>query len=175
MDQNTCEDIAPADRRRGRSRLMAGNGFRRGICPHKLRDVPSRYESVIKRRDQLRKMMMQHYASIIATDETVHDNAKVLLTRIGITSISNKLSPRIYNGELLIPKSRRSMIRSPLRREHSGVENLSILCQISRGYFDGIAGVQIGPGATLFTRMPSSAHARESECVKMVIARCLEE
>jgi hypothetical protein len=50
---------------------MAGNGFRRGICPHKLRDVPSRDESVMKRRDQLRKMMMQHYACIVATDETV--------------------------------------------------------------------------------------------------------
>ncbi len=71
MDQNTREDVAPADRRGGRSRLMAGNGFRRGICPHKLRDVPSRDESVMKRRDQLRKMMMQHYASIVATDETV--------------------------------------------------------------------------------------------------------
>ena len=68
---------------------MAGNGFRRGICPHKLRDVPSRDESVMKRRDQLRRMMIQHYASIVATDETVHDNAKVLLTGIGITSISN--------------------------------------------------------------------------------------
>jgi hypothetical protein len=37
---------------------MAGDGIRRGIYPHKL-------------RDQLRKMMMQHYASIVATDETV--------------------------------------------------------------------------------------------------------
>jgi hypothetical protein len=68
---------------------MAGNGFRRGICPHKLRDVPSGDESVLKRRDQQRKMMMQHYASIVATDETVHDNAKLLLTGIGITSTSN--------------------------------------------------------------------------------------
>jgi hypothetical protein len=50
---------------------MAGNGFRRGICPHKLRDVPSGDESVMKRRDQLSKMMMLHYASIVATDETV--------------------------------------------------------------------------------------------------------
>jgi hypothetical protein len=89
MDQNTRQDIAPADRRGGRSRLMAGNDFRRGICPHKLRDVPSGDESVMKRRDELRKMMMQHYASIVATDETVHDNLKVLLTGIGITSTSN--------------------------------------------------------------------------------------
>src|SRR6266513_3754178 len=42
-------------------------------------------------------------------------------------------------------------------------------------YFDGIAGVQIGPGATLFTRTPSAVHARESECVKMLIALWLEE
>jgi hypothetical protein len=50
---------------------MAGNGFRRAICPHKLRDGPSRDECVMKRRDQLKKMMMQHYVSIVATDETV--------------------------------------------------------------------------------------------------------
>jgi hypothetical protein len=53
------------------------------------RDVLAEDESVMKRRDQLRKMMMQHYASIVATDETVHDNAKLLLTGIGITSTSN--------------------------------------------------------------------------------------
>jgi hypothetical protein len=53
------------------------------------RDVPSGDESVAKWRDQQRKMMMQHYASSVATDETVHDNAKLLLTGIGITSTSN--------------------------------------------------------------------------------------
>src|SRR5436190_21532790 len=53
-------------------------------------------------------------------------------------------------------------------------KNLSILCQTPE-YFDGIAGVQIGPGATLFTRTPSAVHARESECVKMLIALWLEE
>jgi hypothetical protein len=175
MDQNTHENIAPAGCRGGRSCLIAGNGFRRGICPHKLRDVPSRDESVIKRRDQLTKMMMQHYASIIATDETVHDNAKVLLTRIGITSISNKLSPRIYNGELLIPKSRRSMIRSPLRRDHSGVEKSIDLMPDLPGVF------RWNSWRPNWTRR-DAVHANaffgprlRSECVKMVIAPWLEE
>jgi hypothetical protein len=71
MNQNTREDIAPAESRGERCCLIGGDGVRRGIYPHKLRDVPSRDESVMKRRDQLRKMMMQHYASIVATDETV--------------------------------------------------------------------------------------------------------
>src|SRR5256885_16002577 len=70
VDQNPREDI-PAGCWGGRCCLMAGNGFRRGIYPHKLRDVPSRDESFAKRRERLRKMMMQHYVSIVVTDETV--------------------------------------------------------------------------------------------------------
>ena len=64
-----------------------------------------------------------------------------------------------FDGEMRAQRSRkiyRSYARSP-------------------EYFDGIAGVQIGPGATLFTRTPSAVHARESECVKMLIALWLEE
>jgi hypothetical protein len=48
-----------------------GTGFRRGFCPEKLRDVASRDEATMKRRDQVRKMMVQHYASIVASDDTV--------------------------------------------------------------------------------------------------------
>ena len=35
-----------------------GTGFRRGFCPEKLRDVASRDEATMKRRDQVRKMMV---------------------------------------------------------------------------------------------------------------------
>jgi hypothetical protein len=39
----------------------------------------------------------------------------------------------------------------------------------------GISGVQIGPGATPFTRMPRSTSARDSERVNATIAPLVDE
>jgi hypothetical protein len=43
------------------------------------------------------------------------------------------------------------------------------------GNVDGMSGVQIGPGATPFARIPLSASACENERVKDVIAPLIEE
>jgi hypothetical protein len=51
--------------------VIVGKGLRRETYPDKLRDIPSRDESIMKRRDQLKKIMIKHYVSIVATDETV--------------------------------------------------------------------------------------------------------